>query len=106
MGSGFLEMTPYIKLAEDEARGKNRKKKTKQLRNVGKSMAELQTMITLSCEIIKADTLRVLKPLRRCWRCSVEINLWTNEEVQTAKLLQHMESVWGSFFLKCTLMKG
>lgn len=29
MGSGFLEMSPYIKLAEDEAKGKNRKKKNK-----------------------------------------------------------------------------
>lgn len=27
MGSGFLEMTPYIKLAEDEARGKKKKEK-------------------------------------------------------------------------------
>lgn len=67
MGSGFLEMTPYIKLAEDEARGKKREeKKTKQLRNVSKSMTELQTIITLSCEIIKADTLHVLKLRRRC----------------------------------------
>lgn len=74
MGSGFLEMTPYIKLAEDEAKGKNRKKKTKRLRNVSKSMTELQTIITLSCEIIEADTLHVLKLLRRCWRYSVEIN--------------------------------
>lgn len=76
MGSGFLEMTPYIKLAEDEAKGKNRKKnkKTKRLRNVSKSMTELQTIITLSCEITEADTLHVLKLLRRCWRYSVEIN--------------------------------
>lgn len=64
MGSGFLEMTPYIKLAEDEAR--KRKRKTKQLTDVSKSMTELQTIITLSCEIIKADTLHVLKLRRRC----------------------------------------
>lgn len=58
MGSGFLEMTPYIKLAEDEADGR-KKRRTKQLRNVSKSMTELQAIITRSCEVIQTDTLHV-----------------------------------------------